>query len=354
MSDDFLGQQIRRTNRNLLLVAVVFIGMVAAGMAMDWRTVSNCVFGPFPTDASNFGAGQGPDFQPIPDPNSKEPPPDRFYFKVQGQQSFDTNTEIVEAGHPNHVIGEIVALVMDKHVLLVKTPSYDPHQVQFKGTVSELPWDAKSRIEQEWYAKHPRSQGEILPYVLNATGIWNSDRITGAVLAAVFLGVAFLSIGTSVRRRLQPQNHPLFSRLAQYGPPEDVRMRIDSELRGEGGGEKFGLLHITSNWLVNAGVLKTIVMAAPDIVWVYEKLTRYRSYGITAAKLHSVTICDSKGQWLGAGGKRDSILKLLESMQRRMPWILVGYSDELERLWRRDRPKFLEMVEKRRGAIPTV
>ncbi len=354
MWDDFIGRQIRKTNRNLFLLGFLFLAMLAAGTAMNWRTVRNFMLGPFPVGAPQFGAGRGPDFQPIPDPNSKEPPPDRFYFSVQGQQTFDTDTQIVESRHPNRVIGEVVALVMDKHVLLVKTPSYDSQQVRFKGTIAELPWDAKSHIEQEWYAKHPRSQGEVLPYVLDATGIWNSDRVIGAVTAAAFAGLTLYFMGLPLRRQLQPQNHPLLTTLAQYGPSQDVRMGIDSDLRSEGGGEKFGWLHITSNWLVNTSLFKTNVMATRDVAWTYEKVTRYRSYGITTAKLHTALIFDLKGQWMEITVKKDSVPKLMESMQRRMPWIVVGYSEELGQLWRKDKPKFSEMVEERRvGTVRT-
>jgi hypothetical protein len=51
-------------------------------------------------------------------------------------------------------------------------------------------------------------------------------------------------------------------------------------------------------------------------------------------------------------GKKDSVPKLLESLKRRMPWILVGYTKELETLWQKQKPRFFQLMERRRAELP--
>ena len=158
-------------------------------------------------------------------------------------------------------------------------------------------------------------------------------------------------IGIPAKRQLQPDSHPLLAQLAKYGGLQGVRMRLDSEVRSEGGGEKFGAMQITTNWLIQAAAYKTNVMATHDVVWAYPKITKHYHNGIPTGKTYSAIIRDSKGQSLEINGKKDSVPKMLESLQRRMPWVLIGFSKELEALWLKEKPKFVELMEQRRAKL---
>jgi hypothetical protein len=98
---------------------------------------------------------------------------------------------------------------------------------------------------------------------------------------------------------------------------------------------------------------KTSVMATRDIVWAYPKVTKHYHNGIPTGKTYSAIIRDSKGQSLEISGKKDSVPKLLGSLQRRMPRAVIGYSKELEALWQKEKPKFFQLVEQRREKLAT-
>jgi hypothetical protein len=110
-------------------------------------------------------------------------------------------------------------------------------------------------------------------------------------------------------------------------------------------------MQITTNWLILAAAYKTTVMATKDVVWVYPKVTKHYHNGIPTGKSYSAMIYDSKGQSLEISGKKDFVPKLLESLQRRMPWVLVGFSKELEALWLKEKPQFLQLIEQRRAKL---
>jgi hypothetical protein len=338
MWDDFISRQIRRTNRNLFLFGGVILAGLGLLLAGGWRDTYNFLYGPFPIENSELVSIWNPDV------------PKRFFLKVEGNETFRTGMREVDANNHTKIRAELVALVVDKRLLLVKTPS-DNQQVQFTGTLTAIPPEVFNGVVHEWDQKHPDMKGAYLPFMLDATGFRKGDNLVVAAAAAGFGLLGLVLVGIPVRRKLQPENHPLFKQLAKYGMLQDVQMRIDSEMRSEGGGEKFGAMQITTNWLIHAAAYKTNVMATRDVVWVYPKITKHYHNGIPTGKTYSAIIRDSKGQSLEISGKKDSVPKLLESLQRRMPWVLIGFSKELEALWLKEKPKFFQLIEQRRAKL---
>ena len=338
MWDDFIGGQIRRTNRNLFLLGATISTLLGLLLAAGWRDTYNFIFGPFPVQSSELVSIWNSDA------------PRRFFLRVQGEESFATGMQEVDATNHDKVRAEIIALVVNKRLLLVKTPA-DNHQLQFTGTLTTVPAEVLHGAVRRWDEKHPDLKGAYLPFMLDATGFRKGDNLWVAAAGAGFGVLGLILIGIPLRRRLQPESHPLLTQLAKYGGLQDVRMRIDSEVRSEGGGEKFGAMQITTNWLIHAAAYKTNLMATRDVVWVYPKVTKHYHNGIPTGKTYSAIIRDSRGQSLEISGKKDSVPKLLESLQRRMPWVLVGFSKELEALWLREKPKFVELMEQRRAKL---
>jgi len=257
----------------------------------------------------------------------------------------------VDASDHDKIRAEIVALVIEKRLLLVKAPA-DNHQLQFTGTLTAIPVEVSNGAVRRWDEKHPDLKGAYLPFMLDATGFrTKGDNLLVAAGGVGFGILGLVLVGIPLRRKMQPDSHPLLGQLAKYGGLQDVRMRIDSEMRSEGGGEKFGAMQITTNWLIHAAAYKTNVMATRDVVWAYPKVTKHYHSGIPTGKTYSAIIRDSKGQSVEISGKKDSVPKMLESLQRRMPWVLIGFSKELEALWLREKPKFLQLIEQRRASL---
>jgi len=338
MWDDFISRQIRRTNRNLFLFGTVVLAILGVCLTAAWRDTYNFIFGPFPIQSSELVKIWNPDV------------PKRFFLKVEGEESFTTGMREVDSGNHDKIRAEVVALVVDQRLLLVKTP-LDKQEVQFTGTLTAIPPQLFNGVVHEWDTQHPDQKGAFLPFLLDATGFRKGDNLWAAGGAAALGILGLVMVGIPLRRQLQPDSHPLLLQLAKYGSLQDVRMRIDTEMRGENGGEKFKLMQITTNWLIHAAPYKTVVMATRDVVWAYPKVTKHYHNGIPTGTTYSAIIRDSKGQSLEISGKKDSVPKLLESLQTRMPWLLIGFSKELEALWLKEKPKFFQLIEQRRAKL---
>ena len=100
MGDDFISQQMRRTNRNLLIIGTI--------VGFTWRDVYNHLLGPFPAQPAELASIWNPDV------------PQRYYLQVQGEKPFATGVQEVQAGHPGRVRAEVVVLVVGQGLLVVK------------------------------------------------------------------------------------------------------------------------------------------------------------------------------------------------------------------------------------------
>jgi len=341
MWDDFITRQIRRTNRNLLILGTVILAALGAALGACWRDAYNFVLGPFPTSSAELAQIKSPDG------------PKRYFLKVKGEESFLTGMRVVDANDHDKIRAEIIALTVGDRLLLVKAP-LDKDRVQFSGTLAEIPPQLFSGVVAPWNTKYPDKKGMFLPFMLDTTGFRSdSDNLLAAAGAGVIGLIGLGLVGIPLRRMLMPDKHPLLVQLAKYGSLQDVRIRLDSELRAEGGGEKFGAMQITTNWLMDAAAYKTGVMATKDVVWAYPKVTKHYHSGIPTGKTYSAIIRDSKGQSLEISGKKDSVPKMLESLQRRMPWVLLGFNKELDTMWLKEKPKFFQLMEQRRAKLAT-
>src|ERR1700722_11508881 len=175
MWDDFVSLQIRRTNRNLLILGTALLAIVATVVSCTWRETYNFVFGPFPIQATELATISNPD------------QPKRYYLKVQGAKSHPTGMQMVEAGNKEKVLAVVVALEVGENFLLVKTPA-DNHQLEFKGALVAMPPEVESGAVQPIEEKYPDLKGAFLPFMLDATGFRNWDDSGLAVFGFLVTG----------------------------------------------------------------------------------------------------------------------------------------------------------------------
>ena len=86
-------------------------------------------------------------------------------------------------------------------------------------------------------------------------------------------------------------------------------------------------------------------------MWAYPKVTKHYHNGIPTGTTYSAIILgDSKAQSLGNQREEGFRSEAIESLQTRMPWLLIGFSKELEALWLKDKREFFNWFAQRREA----
>jgi hypothetical protein len=120
-------------------------------VSFTWREAYNYLFGPFPVEASELAAIGNPD------------QPKRYYLKVQGDKSHTTGMQVVDRDNKENVRAVLVALLVGKKFLLVKTRA-DNHQLEFKGALVAMPPEVRSGAVQPMEEKYPELQGAFLAF----------------------------------------------------------------------------------------------------------------------------------------------------------------------------------------------
>jgi hypothetical protein len=338
MWDNFITRQIRRTNRNLLITGVVFLAGVAALGGAYRRYLYNFAFGPFSIPASELTSISNPD------------DPRKYFLRVQGDKVLDTGMYLEVQDSSKKVTAKFYALAIADRLLVVKAPP-DNKQVSYMGALVTVPYELRTGFIPRMEAKYPNLLGAFLPFMLDATGFRDSNGILGVLGGAAMLLLGLYLVWLYLQRTANPEKHPLMKALERYGQPNDVAMQIDSELRSEPNAAVTRDVRLTNNWLIHATAFKTVLMQSRDVIWAYQKITKHYHNGIPTGKSYSIVIRDSRGQSAEVTGKKTSAPELVSTLQQRMPWIVAGFSKELEELWSKNRAGFVEAVEKRRANL---
>src|SRR2546425_2912447 len=162
MWDDFISRQIRRTNRNLLLIGAGILTVLGLLLAAGWRDTYNFIFGPFPVQNSQLVAISNPDA------------PKHYFLKVRGEESFATGMREVDAGNHDKIRAEVVALVVEKRLLLVKTPT-DNHQLEFTGILTAVSPGALHDFVAQEEGQNRWVKGAFFSLIMGAAGFPNGD-----------------------------------------------------------------------------------------------------------------------------------------------------------------------------------
>ncbi len=88
------------------------------------------------------------------------------------------------------------------------------------------------------------------------------------------------------------------------------------------------------------------VRAIPNnkIVWAYMNTTVHRTNGIKTGTTFDVHIeTDGAGGFSIGVDKEEMALRVLKQMEEQLPWVIVGYSDELKKLYCKNREEFLNL-----------
>jgi hypothetical protein len=338
MWDNFITRQMKRTNRNLLIAGVVLLAGVAGLTAGYRRYLYNFVLGPFPIQTAELTAIQDPDA------------PQKYFVRVQGEKVFDTGMYLEVQDSSKKRTAEFYAVKFGERFLVVKASPSDK-QSTYAGALVSLPYELRNGFIARAEAKDTRFLGAFLPFMVDATGFRDSDGIMGVGAGAVMLLLGLYLTWLFIQRRTNPEKHPLMKSLAKYGAPNDVAMQIDSELRSEPASKVASELLVTKNWLIHASMFRTVLMQAREVIWAYQKVTKHYHNGIPTGKSFSTVIRDSRGQSTEIQGKKKTAPDVVNALQQRMPWIIAGFSKELEQAWKNDRAGLTQAVEKRRATL---
>jgi hypothetical protein len=335
MGDGFLGTAIRRTGRNRVLLGLSGFLVVVVIFCFARPYLYNFFHGPFPTDQATLLSMQDPDTRR------------QSFLTIQGDETFQTGFEETSTDYFVTTHHPLLAMKVGDRLLLVKAAS-DTEATKFSGEITSIPSDVRTDVLQVLQRKYPDMKDQFLPLMLDATNY----RLGGyvGIPVGILFGLGFIWFaGRGMQWCRKPETHPVWRKLGKYGPAQQVGSQLDVEIRSEGGGETFGSTHLTTNWLAHSSRYNIEVIRTADLVWAYQQVVKHYHSGIPTGKSFFVKVFDRDGALILISSKKSAAPELLQSLQRRAPWAVFGFSAELEKVWKTRRAEFLSTVEQRKG-----
>ncbi|AUT01499.1 hypothetical protein CLI64_14480 [Nostoc sp. CENA543] len=345
MENTGIYKHIQRSNRNLLAVNICLVLSVIAIAGMSRRYLYNFFFGPFPIDNQTLLSNTTPDSRL------------QYFVKIRGSESLNTGVQEVErevsksTGETKSetVKAHYLALVIEQKLLLVKTPNANDSK-EFTGALITLPNDAREKIVNEAEAEFPALRGVFLPLMLDATNFRNSGYIGLGIGIPLFL-LGVWNLFKVVKRKENIENHPIMEDLKRFGSPNDVAFKIDSELQIAGNKSTIGPAQITPSWILRSHFFGLEILNLNDIVWIYKNVTTHYKYFIPVGKTYAVVIYNRQGRLLEIPCKEQEVTSIIEQVITYVPWVIAGYSQELQEVWQKNFSQMIEFVDMKRQEI---
>ncbi len=105
---------------------------------------------------------------------------------------------------------------------------------------------------------------------------------------------------------------------------------------------------ITKNYVVLITKSKIKLLPANQVIWAYEKIVKRKLYFlITVNKIHSLIVA-TKDTRVEASLIKSHIQAALSTVEKSMPWVVSGYSDTLEKKYKKENDLFVSEVNLKR------
>jgi hypothetical protein len=337
----FIGQRIAATNRTLhrsgmaLLVAALALG------AFGTRTFINVKQGPAHLDEAQLAAINDPSLQ------------FRNFITVEGRNTISTGITTIEKSTRNGVVesqrttAEYMAMVVGKHILVVKVKPTDIIRQKYTGTITSLPDDLKKEVFSG--LADPDLQAATLHVLLDTTAGYGDELMLMYIVVGALVLSGLWMFFLSRSRNEMPERHPLCKALSQYGPLYSVVPQIDSDVAA--GTSSFNSVTFSRNWIISCWLTQVVVMRRDEIIWAYKKRTKHSVNFIPTGSSYSLVLRDARGKLLELNNSEQLVDSYLAGLAEQTPWLIFGYDRKLEKLYKKQLQSFAQTVSDRKATM---
>jgi len=341
LQNSFLERQIRRTDRNLVLVNGILLAGLLAVVALNYRYAINFVRGPKAISTEDLLA--------IQDPEQRA----QFFVQVTGERVAPTGFQHVEQQineSTNKVESESVkydykALKVGQRWLLVKAPGSSV-ATGFSGALvkDSEGADVVGQLEQA----EPGLKGMFLPFVLDTIDYRDGGYWALGIGIPILLLVGW-NLAKWITRTSDRSTHPIIKKLRAYGEPEMLSIEIENEITQAP--TAIGPVVITRSWLFTPFFFGLKMARLADVVWIYKKVTKHSYNFIPTGKTYSALVWSRSGESVEIGMKEKKTEELLQAIATRIPWVVAGFDNKIQALWNSDRAALIQAVEERKAKM---
>lgn len=91
----------------------------------------------------------------------------------------------------------------------------------------------------------------------------------------------------------------------------------------------------------------SILLRPWDIAWAYQSTTQHRTNGIPSGKTYAAILRTMDGRQYTLSMKEEQVQRLLEAISLSLPGVVIGYTEDLERVYKQNRSAFSDRWEEK-------
>jgi hypothetical protein len=343
MWDGFIGKHIQRSNRNMLTSNLALLAVPVAIVAIGGGYWFNFFGGPKTTPATTIN--QLKEGQTIAND----------YVSVKGDKTIDTGvTEITTTTRRGVKTGErtsanMVALALGDRLLIVKAKPANAKDTNFTGKLKPIPSDLYAQLITPVVTKNPGAKEMFVPYMLDQVEDYKFGGYMGLALGLPCAALAIWNLQKVGRRWGKPENHPIAKQLSADGDAATIASQVEQEVNAPNT-HTISNTTITPNWVFRKTTYSLDALRLEDLVWFYQKVTTHRTNGVPTGKTYSTMLFDRAGRTFEMNANESQVQEIMTILYDKAPWAISGYSDDLQKMWKKERESMISAVDERRQA----
>jgi hypothetical protein len=338
MWQGFIGKEIQRTNRNLLLTNIGMVAIPVTIGVFGWTYWSSFFGGPKLVTNQDF----------ITAPSSYM----GRYVKIVGAGNLETGMQEISQ-RKSKSTGEVKSETITARLILLKLSGTNANRDRgiFVKLENDAPADnsAIGTIESmsdfvEREVKSLPDKDLILPVIVNAKQDFHTPGYWGLAIGSIGGIIGAINLAKLKQRQEKIELHPIVKKLSQYGMAELVAQEIDREFDGNN-----VIVHkntkISDSWAIQQGTFGSEIEKMVDLIWIYFQVTSHRTNGIPTGKTYTTVCCFRDGENIEIPGAEDKVMELIAQIHARVPWAIIGYTNEIKLAWDKDRANLIAFVD---------
>jgi hypothetical protein len=263
----------------------------------------------------------------------------------------DTGVKEVTSTYQNNVetthVSYYYALTVKDRILIIKSEARPG--TTFTGELSALPDNLRDRVILG--AQADQAQNRCLPFYLKAESAVDFQT-PGYIGMAFGLILIMFVLGFGLRAWLRFRDvsrHPVIQRCQKWGDIGAISSAVEREFPGAIRYNCHGH-SLTDNFIVVNTFFTFNLLRFQDLLWAYRSITKRYVYFLPAGKSHAaILICYGGACTFMAS--EPLVLEILRFASIWAPWAIIGYSKQLDDLFRKQTNTFCQTVEARRQQV---
>ena len=204
------------------------------------------------------------------------------------------------------------------------------------------------------FEEYGYSSDEIMelchPYYIKVDNMQHGSVVSVCIFAGLGLALIILMIVLMVYAANGGYLKSMKKFLAKKGSAELERVCAEFD-----SGVDFNKdLKVGRSYIIDSGSMVPKVVGLQDCIWAYMQVTKNKQYFVTVSTTYSVTF-RSKNKEIKSVlvRNKDDAMRLLDLVHERFPGIILGYSNDLEFLYKSDMNQFLSLYQQNEDASRT-